>query len=763
MIRIKEIQNILENKILITNQRGQRRLREYVINNWFFMIGVLLCFFLILFHAFNAGHYANFYPINGTFQNYNPVRRLMSGQIPYEDFQDYLGLGHLYIGSLVTFLWGGTYCSSLKAFSFLTLASFAMISFVVGKVVFERKEYAIAMTDIIVVVILVQPLFFSNALVGIEEVKAALDSALAVGNSARFVRGMILPLSCGLLYLGKMMAARFANIRQWKYAVMVGFIAGMSFAWSNDFGISCWLCLAIMTFWYVISVKREFVVAVKSLMIEVLSSVVGLFITVEILTKGHFIEWITSIFGTGGYQNWYYNSSKSYYFWDLDFSFVILLQAGLCIYYLIKMFLRKDDARGMLFKDVVLAYINMVCVCAVQEYRILSGGNSREIALSVLFLNILYEGIAFVVELCDGRKAVRVLPTLSVIMSVAWIVSAAKEEFVFYITAEKGGIFIEQMGGNLTSLGDDLIKTDQFLDGDSFFATYASAQEVVSDNWQPSGIDYIIHVLGDEQRESYLDSFHNGKFAYVVTIKETYTDWEYWVQRANWFLYREIYQNWHPVFANSYEIYWEKNSGTELGNIIQDGFSVTASAIDDATVIISVQCDEQINGIADVYIDYEVKKRGDTLAKLNIQRVLKVENTGKVYASQGSYYESNYLRAKSAEYVPVPIVDGKGEVTLTANPKRSVWLKLNEFNCDTIYTVTSDYLEVLEIRDTSEGSTICVPFTEKNINAVREVTEILYGGNNYSVNAVEQDGRNIYIRLSEYVETSDYNVVALVR
>ena len=94
----------LKDKALPKNREGWKRLKECAMNNWVFAVGVVLCILIIFFHAKSAGHYANFYPINGSFQNYNPVRRLISGQIPYRDFQDYLGLGHLYIGSIVTLL-----------------------------------------------------------------------------------------------------------------------------------------------------------------------------------------------------------------------------------------------------------------------------------------------------------------------------------------------------------------------------------------------------------------------------------------------------------------------------------------------------------------------------------------------------------------------------------------------------------------------------------------------------------------------------------
>lgn len=70
-------------------------------------LGILTLFIICILHAIPAGHYANFTPMNGTFQNYNPIRRLLAGQIPYKDFQDYLGMGHLYTGAIATYVIGG--------------------------------------------------------------------------------------------------------------------------------------------------------------------------------------------------------------------------------------------------------------------------------------------------------------------------------------------------------------------------------------------------------------------------------------------------------------------------------------------------------------------------------------------------------------------------------------------------------------------------------------------------------------------------------
>ena len=81
------------------------------------------------------------------------------------------------------------------------------------------------------------------------------------------------------------------------------------------------------------------------------------------------------------------------------------------------------------------------------------------------------------------------------------------------------------------------------------------------------------------------------------------------MQRANWYFYRELYQNWHPVFANSYEIYWERNGDGEF-NKVENGFTIKVTTLGETSQKIEVNCeDKTINGLADVYVDYSVEKK----------------------------------------------------------------------------------------------------------------------------------------------------------
>ena len=449
----------------------------------------------------------------------------------------------------------------------------------------------------------------------------------------------------------------------------------------------------ILIFWYFIATEKNFLKAIKHFLIGAACSGGAIFCLIEIGTLGHFNNWVQSTFGTGGFQRWYYNSYKSFYLWDADKTVFTVLQACICIYFLVMMLVQNENDAAQR-KNIMLAYANMVGVCVIEEYRLWSGGSNNAVSFSIVSVTILLYPISIKLMKAGKHGFFRIVTMMSLAVGVIVAILLMREAYVFDVVTEKDGIFVKEMDGSLTLLGDDLLKTDQFLSGESFFATYASAQEVVSNSFQPSGTDYIIHVLGDSQRNKYLAAFNQQDFRYVATIKKGYSDWEYWIERANWFFYRELYENWHPVFANAYEVYWEKNAAPKE-HIIQDGIEISVSFLNDATAKIIIQCDSDISGMADVYIDYAVKSRKNFTSYFNILRVLKTENTGNVYASDGSYFESNFLRDRSAEYIPVTVVNGYGEVRLTAQPAKSAYLELNDYSCEKIFTVTfdcSDYL-----------------------------------------------------------------------
>ena len=94
-----------------------------------------------------------------------------------------------------------------------------------------------------------------------------------------------------------------------------------------------------MSFWISICRERRLGKSVLNLFLAIGCSIITLFFAVEIFTLGHWGRWFSDTFGTGGYQAWYYNSGKSYYLYDVDFSYIMLIQVGLAVFYMVKLFM----------------------------------------------------------------------------------------------------------------------------------------------------------------------------------------------------------------------------------------------------------------------------------------------------------------------------------------------------------------------------------------------------------------------------------------
>ena len=109
--------------------------------------------------------------------------------------------------------------------------------------------------------------------------------------------------------------------------------------------------------------------------------------------------------------------------------------------------------------------------------------------------------------------------------------------------------------------------------------------------------------------------------------------------------------------------------------------------------MLSVHTEKSVNGVADVWIDYQVLKdqESDWHRLVMLEPMLHVQN-GSYETKLERWYGSFNLRSQSAEYIPILIQDGYGEVTLSAYPCDNVLLEVLDVRCDRIFSdLTADY------------------------------------------------------------------------
>lgn len=660
-------------------------LKNIAINKKNYFLSIIISIFIYLAMAILSSKNIDFIAINGTFQNYNVIRRLLNGQIPYKDFSVYLGLGHLYTGSLFTFIFGNTFSASVIVLKFLSSIVLIALAYGICKVVFDYNW--------------IIPFLFINIFAYIENTQYnyIIHTAFTSGNSARFIRGAILPISIIIFCILYSLISKNKNEKKQKILciAIASVVSSIALIWSNDYGISVWLCTYIMTLFIMIIRKYNFFNIIKNIGIILSGNILIISGIISIVTKGNLTLWLKKNFLSAGYQGWYYNDpdQKTYYLYEIDLSIPAILCMILFVYY--SFMLIKNKATLYSCKRYgIFAFSTLCCLAATNEYKLLGGGNEGipEVISIVTVSIIVCELISiFSMYLCNSdevtkNKCIKILKPIYIcsisILIVLNVISICFINSKIDMDESKDLQYVEKLGGNLYECYDNVMHAEEYIKDKTIFSIYASFSEIMNDTFQPTGIDYIIHCLTDEQREYYLDTFKKENPECVVTINENYTPHGYWIQNANWFFYREVYMNYHKQNNNTYSIFWEKNTSYD-NNIYTDNIKIQNSKINEYTYSIDVQTDDSVNGIADVYIEYESYILKSPLSFLMHNNVVGI-SMPKQNNDENTLF-SWALKPTSNEYIPVYIKNGKGHIEISSYPKGKTELSIIDLKCDKIF------------------------------------------------------------------------------
>ena len=632
-------------------------------------------FLLVIFYLRAYGHNQtlDYIAINGTFQSYNVIRRLLSGQIPFVDFTVYLGSGHLFLTAAVTFLFGGSYAAGVVAYDYVSSLSILMLCFGFCAVRFRRNWLVPALLS----------LYFLFL-----PVNRSLEIMAKGGNSARNIRGLILPV-CILIYL--LISKRLEKHEDWSegrqfyfHIVLLSCTAGLSTVWGNDYGVVCCIAIFLLTMLLTVirfkSIRRTF--AAAGLMLLGISLTV--FVLAVCITRGHPLIWLRKNFFSAYYQSWYFNMPHEhpFYYYDVDLSVPVLLCLALCAGYLI-LLIRKISWENVR-RFGVPAFAMLSCFGAAEEYKLFSGGGwiFHDFLIGTLLILIYTELVNLIRLLIVRLKPAErisekmqqgqiVLGAAAGMIAVSWTVTD--------LPWERTGTEVPELGGYLLNCAEDLQTSLEIVGNRRVFSAYASALETVTDQYQPSGTDYIIHCLTDEARQHYMDVFRAQDFDCVSTIHLDYDLFGPWIRNANWFFYREVYAGYHFVGNNSYADYWEP--GAAADSCLTEGIQVSIRTVSDTAADIVVTAPENVSGVADVYLEYESEIRPGRDSFLLHQNIVGVLPA----ITHEDCVDSWTLPPSGSVYIPIEIRNGKGQVQLASYPAKAAALTVTKAESERIF------------------------------------------------------------------------------
>ena len=608
---------------------------------------------------------------NGDFQNYNPVRHLLAGQAPYADFTVYLGAGELYSVGAMLLVLGNTFANSVFAANFLTW----LLVLAVSAAVLGDARAARGLTALLSGYFLLAVRGVPLPLAGL--VRPLLGAAADVGNSARMLRAAALPLAvlviAAVLGAWRRRGGRPARLPD----VLIPIVAGALVPWSNDMGAAMYIAVALAYGMFLLRRHWPHALAVlRGTLAYIGISAAGLGVSVLLVSHGHPFAWLRQTRGAAAFQSWYYGQDAgaqlctpgdlvlSPCFWLLlalaAVAAVLTLRAG-----------REDDA---------LRAAGVFALCAGMAlweplYAIGSGGRSgpQEGGQALLAVLVPVLAAGAVRALLRRRAAAwkRALPAAGIALAAVCLAVGLYGQWQHYRAGRGELQYVPELGGWLDDRADKLA-AERALTGDApVFSTYASGLEAMTGQLQPTGTDYIIHVLGDRQRTDYLQlfqiGFENGLFTYACTPSPKVATYERWARNANWWFYRELYRYWEPV-SNTYgcggmHLFWTKGGDHDRGVPVTLTLAQTAPG----TWTLTADADADFSGVVDVRLDYAMTAPPFTLhSYLFVDCV--TENALWAAAGRGGSASFFLPGQGSAAYIPVTVANGSGTVTLRALP-----------------------------------------------------------------------------------------------
>ncbi len=627
--------------------------------------------------------------MNGDFQNYNPVRRLLAGQIPFRDFTVYLGAGELYSVSAILLVIGNSFGRSMFATNFLTWFFFEVLILAVCTVVLGRVRWAWGLT-------MVLSAYFFAVVSGIPVPLAAqagslLSYAARNGNSARMMRSAALPIAVLLIAAGLHRwntRGRPGGRQLLRPDVLVPLVAGALVPWSNDMGAALYIAIALGYGLFLLRLyHRDFRRVLLKTVQFIGISILGLGAAVLLVSWGHPLAWLLQTRGISSYQAWYYGTApdgKLYYLSQLQPDLWFGLCLVLAVAFAVGIFCCRSPrsavlAAGGFALTLGMALWNLLyCILSSNIEGPLGGGQAL---MAAMIPALVVRGILMGAEH---------LPAHSVKIWVGRIVSVAcagvaglvmiggvwGELSTRQAEREAAGLtYVEALGGWTGDQAEKLATEQSIQAGRTVWSTYASALEAMTGQFQPSGTDYIIHVMGDRQRLAYLQQFQAGGFDLVETPSPKVSSSERWSRNANWWFYRELYRYWQPVgttFAcGGMHLFWER---TGVDNDLAQPCTVTVDQDSASHLTLTVTTeDPSFCGVADLHLEYQFsvaknfRLRGGLGSFLHLTAV--TENQLCEAAGRDTHAGDFFLPTDRGVYdIPVTINQGTGVVELTALP-----------------------------------------------------------------------------------------------
>lgn len=503
------------------------------------------------------GYLLDHVPFNGTFQNYDPMRRLLSGQVPGRDFTLYLGFGPAFAAYPLFVALGGDYAASNVAHGLASGLAFLLCPFLLLRFAGVSRLLAASLSCAVWAAVVNWTPPWTLATLPLVSLPLPNDSAMGL----RTAWG-VLPIA----FLA-WMASRFPSLTTslrfsaW-LAWFFGALAGAGMLWSNDWGASTAvgigvLLLLIWRLWTFSAVLNSFIFFVFG----IASGFLGL---VVLIMGEAGPAWIRENYvDVASAQDWFFLMGFEQKAFSLDqiiwpeFAFLAFFVATLLGVRHVRN--RSDVGSAALAAALTAAILGayLPSVLGTGQLRYFAGlVRVMYVAIPAALLLALLDARPILRERLSGPILRRFGVVLAVFLSLASTAMAGRALSTW--DPKDGPVAVPELGakGSLSWFFGDLVEAARRVRVESdaaglppdgrVFSFYSSAFDVIAGARQPTRQDYVIHALGERNSTRYEEILRESGLPWATTLNPHVVGWQEWISRASWPTHRALFLSYAP-------------------------------------------------------------------------------------------------------------------------------------------------------------------------------------------------------------------------
>jgi hypothetical protein len=497
-------------------------------------------------------------PIDGPFQLYNALRRISVGQRPGGEFQFFHGIGIPYLHYPLFWVLGANFRAS--EITRELLSSLLYPASVIFFVKFFVRDWTRTMAW--------------SALVMAASIGLRMTSVLVAINSLLGIRSLLPVLMPVFLCL---------PIRTVYRRAVVALALGGSLLLGTEQGLAIIFALCVVTVLMIIGSVRR-----REYAIDAAWMVGGgvAFFMLALLVAGGSIPAMRSI---AAYnlklvpmdQYWYFGAPPNHFaasWGQLPSIFASLwripIVAAIGIVVAIDALRRAWKARGATneareFAFAVMAVYGVISLASLLGIWVNAYIQPLlRVILLLMAIRLDRASIAAEPERSSAKAGIGRTGVLTAAAAIAWMVIVVPSSVVGLWQTLPHMLVDHIIGGEgMTYSGiwpETIPQSQRILDAHrhpdgkppTVWSTYAGLLEARNGMFHPS-FDYIIHVLGPENRRHYVEEFERLKPDLVQTVSPQFTQYETWIEADSWDFYASLLRHYRVAGTTGWSTFWE--------------------------------------------------------------------------------------------------------------------------------------------------------------------------------------------------------------